>query len=150
MARGEVIEAGPHLARGEHLFALHADASDLAALRNEQAKYAARTGEFDEAVARAREALELLGDTSPAEQGAAWWALGEALAGKGDVSAADEAFRQATDLLATHGARRDTAEAYRAWAKMLRGAGRESEALDVLEHAAELAARPVTEAPAAS
>ena len=148
MARGEVDEAGPHLGKAEQLFALHAAPNDLASLRNEQAKHAARTGRPDEAIAYAREALDLLGDTNPAEQGAGWWALGEAHAAKGDVPAADEAFRRATDLLAAHGAQRDCTEAYRAWAKLLRAAGRESEALDVLERAAELASRPATEASA--
>ncbi len=149
MARGEVADAGPHLGKAEQLFALHAEPHDLASLRNEQAKHAARTGRFDEAVVHAREALALLGDSNPAERGAAWWALGEALAGQGDVAEADAAFRRATDLLAHHGARRDCSEAYRAWARLLRGAGRESDALDVLEHAAELASRPGSEVPAA-
>jgi len=145
MARGDVEDAGPHLEKSEHLFALHAEPHDLASLRNEQAKYAARTGRLDEAVARAREALGLLGDAHPAEQGTAWWALGEALGAKDDVAGADDAFRRATDLLGEHGPRRDCTEAFRSWAKLLRSEGRESDALDVLERAAELAARPVSE-----
>jgi transcriptional regulator with XRE-family HTH domain len=145
MDRGENDEAAPHLAKAEQLFALHADAHDLAALRNEQARHAARMGRFDEAVDRAREALDLLGDTNPAQQGDAWAALGEAYGGKGDVTAADDAFRKATDLLAVHGAQRVCSEAFRSWARLLRKAGRESEALDVLDRAAELASRPNSE-----
>ena len=41
------------------------------------------------------------------------------------------AFRRSADLLSSHGSQRDRSEAFRAWAKMLRSAGRESEALDV-------------------
>lgn len=147
-SRGNLEETGLHLAKAEQLFAMHAAPNDLASLRNEQAKLAARTGRYDEAIALAREGLDLLGDSDPAQQGDSWWALGEAYAGQGDVPAADDAFRRATDLLAAHGAQRDCTEAYRAWAKLLRAAGRESEALDVLERAAELASRPASEASA--
>ena len=55
---------------------------------------------------------------------------------------AHEAFRQATDLLGEHGHRRDHVEAHRAWGKFLRRAGREEQALEVLERATDLAAEP--------
>ena len=47
MTRGDVDETGSHLEKAEQLFALHAEPHDLASLRNEQAKHAARTGRFD-------------------------------------------------------------------------------------------------------
>ena len=56
---------------------------------------------------------------------------------------AHESFRQATTLLEEQGHRRDHVEAYRAWGKFLRRSGREEEALEVLERAADLAAEPV-------
>ena len=83
-----------------------------------------------------------LGQQYLRERGNALWALAEAKALKGDVEGADEAFRQATGLLGEHGHRRDHVEAYRAWGKFLRRAGREEQALEVLERAADLAAEP--------
>ena len=56
---------------------------------------------------------------------------------------AHESFRKATTLLEEQGHRRDYVEAYRAWGKFLRRSGREDEALEVLERAADLAAEPV-------
>ena len=47
-------------------------------------------------------------------------------------------------VLEEHGHRRDFVEAYRAWGKFLRKAGREQEALEVLERAADLASEPLT------
>jgi tetratricopeptide (TPR) repeat protein len=76
------------------------------------------------------------------ERGGALWALADAKALKGDVDGANDAFREATDLLEEHGHRRDHIEAYRAWGKFLRRSGREEQALEVLERAADLAAEP--------
>ncbi len=61
----------------------------------------------------------------------------------GDTDGAHESFRNATTLLEEQGHRRDYVEAYRAWGKFLRRSGREDEALEVLERAADLAAEPV-------
>ena len=61
----------------------------------------------------------------------------------GDNDGAHESFRKATTLLEEQGHRRDYVEAYRAWGKFLRRSGREDEALEVLERAADLAAEPV-------
>jgi tetratricopeptide (TPR) repeat protein len=134
-------KATRHLDLAERLFGVRPDQSDLASLRCEQARAAAQLGHADEAVSRAREVLELLGDQDPAEQGNAWWALAEGLALRDDVAGADEAFRRATDLLAEQGRWREASQASRAWGRMLRQTGREGEALDVLERAADLAAR---------
>ena len=131
-------EAAPHLAAAERLFGAHPDPLDLAYLRTEQAKYEVRLGNADEGIARARQALDVLGESDPAEQGGAWWALAEGLALKNEVPAADEAFRRAVELLEAHGQPRECSEALRAWAKLLRSAGRETQALDVLERAADL------------
>jgi predicted RNA polymerase sigma factor len=45
-------------------------------------------------------------------------------------------------LLEVHGHRRDYVDTYRSWGKFLRRAGREEEALEVLERATDLAAEP--------
>ena len=150
ISAGRAEEAGDHLELAERLFGPHVEPLDLAYLRTEQAKHELQLGHGEEAVARAREALDALGRSDPREQGSAWAALAEGLALQGELSAAEEAFRRAVDLLEQHGARRDAAAALRAWSKLLRDNGREREALDVLERAAELNASPGrTEAPAA-
>jgi hypothetical protein len=45
-------------------------------------------------------------------------------------------------VLDAHGHKRDLIEAQRSWGKFLRRAGREKEALEVLERAADLASQP--------
>jgi len=55
----------------------------------------------------------------------------------------DAYFNHTKMLLEEQGHRRDYVEAYRAWGKFLRRSGREDEALEVLERAADLAAEPV-------
>jgi tetratricopeptide (TPR) repeat protein len=134
-------KAVSHLETAERLFGARPDRDDLVSLRCEQARAAAQLGDADEAVGRAEEVLDLLGDENPAEQGNAWWAIAEGLAIREDSAGADDAFRRAADLLSGEGRWREASQACRAWAKMLRKAGRESEALDVLERAADLAAR---------
>ena len=146
IAADRADEARPHLELAERLFGPHPDPLDLAYLRTEQAKQAVQLGDGDDAVRRAQEALDVLGDSDPHEQGSAWCALAQGLALQGQVSEADAAFRRSVDLLEEHGQRRECAEALRAWAKLLREAGRESEALDVLERAAALAPAEQTRA----
>ena len=138
---GSAEKAARHLVVAERLLGGRPDRDDLVSLRCEQARAAAQLGNADEAVSRGKEVLELLGDDNPAEQGNAWWAIAEGLAEQGDNSGADEGFQRAADLLSGEGRWREASQACRAWAKMLRKAGRESEALDVLERAADLAAR---------
>jgi tetratricopeptide (TPR) repeat protein len=123
------------------LFGPQPERGDLASLRNEQARCAALLGDGAEALVCAREALDLLGDDEPAEQGLAWAALGEALALEDDVDGAVDAFRRGIDLLSQQSRWRDSSQAARALGRLLRREGRESEALDALDRAAELAGR---------
>jgi tetratricopeptide (TPR) repeat protein len=135
-------EAARHLDKAESLLVRHGDVLDVANLRTEQAKCAVLLGRPEEAAAKAREALDLLAtDEDEALQGEAYAALGEALAALGDASDADEAFQSAVRLLAEHGRWRQCANAYRAWARFLRQVGREADALDALEKAADFAVR---------
>jgi transcriptional regulator with XRE-family HTH domain len=134
-------DAQPHLEKAEALLGPNADATDLSMLRVEQAKVAARLGDGDGAVGRAREALEIVGEHYELQQGSAWWALGEGLALQGDVGASTDAFRRAVDALDGGGAWREAAQACRRWAKVLRDAGRDAEALDALERATDYAVR---------
>lgn len=135
------LEAQPHLEKAEALLGQHADPIDLAMLRVEQAKVAARTGDGDTAVASAKAALEIVGDTYELERGSALWALGEGLALQGDVPRSIEAFRGAVEALDGTGAWREAAQCCRRWAKVLRDAGRDAEALDALERATDYAVR---------
>jgi tetratricopeptide (TPR) repeat protein len=142
MAQDRADEAGKHFDVAEQLFGMTPEPIDVANLYTDQAKRAVHLGDADEAVRRARSALEAAGDEYPHEKGNALWALAEGMALKGDADGANDAFRQATELLGSQGHRRDYVEAYRAWGKFLRRVGREDEALEVLERAADLATEP--------
>lgn len=144
LSQGRAKEAGRHYELAEKLYGHNAEPEDIAGLYTDQAKRAVLLGDVDEAVRRAESARDAVGNEYPHERGNAIWALAEALAARGDLDGADAAFREATTLLETHGHRRDYVEAYRAWGKFLRRAGREEEALEVLERAADLAAEPVS------
>ena len=140
-AQGNSEASGRHLELAERLLGPHPEPIDLARLRTEQAKRAALLGEGDEAVARAREALKLLGDSYEVDQGSAAWALAEGLALQGDVDKAGKEFDRAVKLLSDNRRLREAAQAARGWGRMLRNAGKEAEALDVLERATDLAVR---------
>jgi tetratricopeptide (TPR) repeat protein len=139
--QGKPEEAKPHFLRAEPLIGPRPSPADLAYLRTEQAKADVLLGDGKQAAQHAREALDLLGETDPAERGAAWLALAQGLSVDGEVPAAMESFRRATEALEEAGKLPEAAEAHRAWSRALRAAGRESEALDVLERAADLAAQ---------
>ena len=134
-------EARPHLEQAETLLGANADPTDRAMLRVEQARIAAKLGEGEEAISRGREALDLLGVDNEAEQGSAWWSIGEGLALQGDVPAAIDAFRRGVQILDGSQRWREAAQACRRWAKVLRDAGRDAEALDALERATDYAVR---------
>lgn len=137
--QGKAEDATPHFLRAERLLGPRPNPTDLAYLRTEQAKAAVLVGRGKEAAKRAREALDLLGETDPAERGAAWLALAEGLSLEGDVSEAIEAFRRSTEAFEQADKLQEAAEAHRAWGRALRAAGRDTEAMDVLDRAAELA-----------
>jgi transcriptional regulator with XRE-family HTH domain len=141
-------EARPHLEKAEALLGQTGDATDMSMLRVEQAKLAAQLGDGEAAVARARQAIDVLGEHHEIQQGSAWWALAEGLALKGDVASANDAFRRAVDKLDTTSQWREAAQCCRRWAKVLRDAGRDADALDALERATDYAVRsqPTTQA----
>lgn len=144
MAQGRAEEAGRNFDIAEQLFGPNPEPVDIAGLYTDQARRAAQLGNGQEATRRAQAALDAVGDEYPHERGNALWALAEGLALTGDTDGAHDSFRKATALLEKEGHRRDYVEAYRAWGKFLRRSGREDEALEVLERAADLAAEPVT------
>lgn len=134
-------DAVPHLEKAEALLGPTPDPDDLAMLRVEQAKVAAHFGDGDTAVARALDAIETLGSTHEAEQGSAWWALAEGLALQDKVTESDSAFRRAVDALDAGARFREAAQCCRRWATVLRDVGRDADALDALERAADYAVR---------
>jgi tetratricopeptide (TPR) repeat protein len=144
---GSADAAGPHLEIAERLLGAHPDAEDLYWLRTEQARRAAELGDVDEAILRATEALELMSPEDGAERGAANWALGRALAAKGECAEAEAALRRAIELLSERQVWREAAGASRDLARMLRDLGRTADAVATLEQAAELAMRIGTPSP---
>lgn len=134
-------EARPHLHEAESLLGPNADPTDIVMLRIEQAKNDAALGRADDAERHAREALERLGDDLEGERGSAWWALAEALTLKGEQTEANDAFGRAVAALDATSRWREAAQCCRRWAKVLRDAGRDAEALDALERATDYAVR---------
>ena len=136
----QLDEAQVHLAQAQALFGLAPQQIDAVMSARFRAELARRRGNADEAIASAREAIALAGDALHAERGNAWFVIAETRAAQGSIPEAEQAFEEAAHLLDQHGSTRERAACYRAWGRLLRGAGREAEALDVLERAADFAA----------
>jgi transcriptional regulator with XRE-family HTH domain/predicted negative regulator of RcsB-dependent stress response len=140
----EPEEAAPHLEKAEHLLSVGADNRDLGALRAQQARLAIERDDADEGVERANQALDLLAEHQVA-QGAAWHALGDALALKGKVDEAVSAFERASQQLEGSGEWRELVAVYKSWSRCLREAGRAEAALDVMERASAISIRHAEE-----
>ena len=89
----------------------------------------------------AAEAISLLDFRNQPELGVAYWALGDGSALEGEFDAADDAYGRAVDILVEQTRWRDAMQACQSWGKMLRKAGRDEAALDVLERGSELGLR---------
>ena len=139
ISQGKAQEAGDQFAAAERMFGPKPDPLDLANLRADQARRAALLNRPEEAERLAREALSALGDDYPAEHGVTLAILAEALAQQ-EKPEAGEAFERAVELIEEHGRQVEKADTLRAWARYLRKTDRESEALDVLDRAAQLSA----------
>ena len=137
LSQGKAHEAGAQFAAAERMFGPQPDPLDLANLRADQARRAVLLDRSGEAEQLAREALSALGDDHPAERGVALAILAEALSNQGKAEA-DETFDDAVRLVEEHGRQVEKVDTFRAWARHLRKSGRESEALDVLDRAAQL------------
>lgn len=141
LSRDDPDEATRHLDLAEQLFGASASSADLIEVAIRRSRIATARGEGDAAVQLAREALALIGDRSPVDEGLASAALADALALAGERQDADKAYGRAVDLLEEQGLWRDAAHACRGWGRILRQDGREAQAMDVLERAAELGMR---------
>jgi len=136
-AGNETANALRHLQQAERLLGAQREGDDLAIVRRMQSMCATQEGAFEEAERLGREALAMSAN-HPNEHGQAWWALADARAGAGDPGA-DEAFERAVELLHVHGTVRHYTNVLRAYGRYLRDVGREREALDVFERAANVA-----------
>jgi transcriptional regulator with XRE-family HTH domain len=141
LARSDGTAAESHLDQAEGLLGSAPAAEDIIELKHRRSRVETLKGNGDAAVGLAREAIELIGDDNVLEQGLAFSALADALALNGETKGADEAYRRAVSLLEQEGRWRDATTACRAWARMLRSVGREEQAMDVLDRAADLAMR---------
>ena len=141
LSRDDADQAAPYLDQAEQLLGTAPAMQDLIELKYRRSRMETLRGNAEAAVALAREAIALLGSDNPLEEGVAFSALADALALAREVDAANEAYRRAATLLEEHGRWRDATSACRAWARMLRSVGREDQAMDVLDRAAELATR---------
>ena len=141
LSRGDPDGAEGHLDRAEQLLSVPAAAEDVVEITIHRARIATMRGQGAEAVTLARSALELSAGANPIDEGRAFSVLADGLVLTEEHAAADEAYRRAVEGLERQGQWRDATNACRAWAKMLREQGREEQALDVLERAAELSMR---------
>jgi transcriptional regulator with XRE-family HTH domain len=149
-AGDDLTGASRHLELAEQLLGPRPGDGDLATIRRMQATCATESGDSSGAEALAEEALMLAGNL-PNERGNAWWAIAESRSRRSgsDGGDADAAYAAAVDLLAAHGTVREHAAVLRSYGRFLRDAGRELEALDVFERAAEVAANLQSEPAAA-
>jgi tetratricopeptide (TPR) repeat protein len=145
LGREQADEAESHLAEAEHLLATSAQPEDVLYITQYRARIALLNKDHRAGVRFAREALDLSRKVRPVEEGVALHALADALSMGGDVAGADDAYRQAVDLLEQGGRWRDASAACRSWGRLLREQNRESEAMDVLDRAAEFATRVAPE-----
>ena len=137
--RGEPDGAEAHLDHAERLFGVTPSPPDLAELKIQRSRIARIRDDAGAAIAFAREALAI--DSSPVDRGFALAVLADGLALDDKVDEADEAYREAVAILEGQTRWRAAANTCRAWGHMLRAAGRETDALDALDRAAELGTR---------
>jgi transcriptional regulator with XRE-family HTH domain len=141
LGRDDAETATTYLDQAEQFFGPAPASEDVLELRIRRGRIAVIRGDGQKAVALAREAVELCGSENPIDEGMAFSVLADGLALTGETQGAEESYRRAVDLLENHAQLRDASATCRSWAHMLRQVGREQQALDVLDRAAELAMR---------
>jgi len=132
-------DAEVHLENAERLLGGTPANHDLVEVKVQRSRLAAIRSDGDSAVGLAQEALAL--DPTPADRGEALTALADGLSLRGEPDEANDAYREGIRVLESEGRWRAAATACRSWARMLRDGGREADALDVLDRAAELGMR---------
>ena len=145
LSRDDPDAAERHLDQAEQYLGVTPTAQDLLEITTQRARVAALRGEANKCITLATRAVELAGDASPADRGIALTALGDGLSLTSDWAGAAAAYTEAVELLEGLGLWRQAATAALSWGRMLRNAGREPEALDVLDRAAALGMRATPE-----
>lgn len=138
---GDAEGAVPHLVQAERALGESGDAADLGWLWSEQARQKTLSGDHAEAAELARRALEILKDSDPLKLARAHAALAQAYAAAGSLDDAHAEYQRSVNLFAHESLWQEAASTSRAWAQSLRAAGRDQEAFEVLDRAAEYAAR---------
>jgi ATP/maltotriose-dependent transcriptional regulator MalT len=141
LSRDDPNAAERHLDQAEQYLGVTPTAQDLLEITTQRARVAALRGEAEKCIALATRAVELAGNESPIDRGIALTALGDGLALAADAAGAADAYGEAVELLERQNHWRQAATAALSWGRMLRQAGREPEALDVLDRAAALGMR---------
>jgi transcriptional regulator with XRE-family HTH domain len=141
LSRDDPDAAERHLDQAEQYLGVTPTAQDLLEITTQRARVAALRGDGETCVQLATRAVELAGEESPVDRGIALTALGDGLALTADATRAADAYAEAVELLERQNHWRAAASAALAWGRMLRQAGREPEALDVLDRAAALGMR---------
>ena len=143
---GDFDDAATNIDLAERLLTPRIEPGDLTVIRRMQADLAVAHGNGQEAIDRGREAVDAAGSEFPNQRGLALAAIAGGLALIGDPSA-DASYREAVALLEHHGTRREHNDILRAYGRYLRAQGRDHEALDVLDRAADVAATLQEQAP---
>jgi transcriptional regulator with XRE-family HTH domain len=141
LSRDDADAGAQYLDQAEQMLGPAPSSEDLLELRLRRSKVAFLRKDVDEAVRLARAALEIAEHQNTVEEGLAFAALADALTLSNDMDGANDAYGRAVALLEREGRWRDATYTCRSWARMLRQVGREEQALDVLDRAAEFGMR---------
>ena len=140
---GQTEEAARALEESRRLFGPRPSAVDLGFVLVEEARCELQCGNWETAQAKAREAVELLGDLSvPGQLGLAYLVLARTYDELRRDDRAGRAYTMSIELLLRqNGWLRELAKAYRWYGKFLRRTGRPEAAMDALEQASDLSLR---------
>jgi transcriptional regulator with XRE-family HTH domain len=145
LGRSDPAAAERHLEQAEQLFGGGRTPDDTMEITQLRSRLELLRGNGTAAIAFAREALALCNESQLMEQGISAHALADALALTGEAREASATYKLAVDRLEQTGQWRFASAAARSWGRLLREQGQESEALDVLDRAAELGMRATPE-----
>lgn len=140
IAREDVDASELHLKQATKLFGITPSLEDSAELHILESRSAALRGDTERAMEFARRALGLDG-LSLVDEAYATGALADALALSGDHEGAHVSYGHAAGTLEGQGLHREAARVCRAWGHLLQKLGRDRDAAEILDRAAELILR---------
>ena len=133
LTQQKALQASPHLAAALTLYGANPEPADLGVVRAQQARQACLLGRPADTIALAQEALDLFGLDYPQFQAAALKALAHGFESLGQTASAEQAYRQASTILAELHQAHALNETLRDWARLLNRQGRQEEAKTILE-----------------